>query len=111
MGDIITEVANRRLAIPCLSGSEPLELLLEIGLEKLYKDYEFIFTESQVCNANTLKSKDKYQKLAEVFFFLFFFYILHNFIFIKFIVKLMIIRKTANRLYVMYENLCTLLFR
>ncbi|XP_075148015.1 zwilch kinetochore protein [Haematobia irritans] len=57
LAEIITEVANRRLAIPCLSGSEPLELLLEIGLEKLYKDYEYIFVQSKICSANDLKNK------------------------------------------------------
>jgi len=41
--------------MPCLSGAEPLELLLEIGLEKLYKDYEFIYTESKLCSTNLLK--------------------------------------------------------
>lgn len=50
-------MANRRLAIPRLSGSEPLELLLEIGLEKLYKDYEYIFVESKICSAYYLKNK------------------------------------------------------
>ncbi|XP_030369345.1 protein zwilch [Scaptodrosophila lebanonensis] len=56
LAEIITELANRRLAIPCLSGSEPMELLLEIGLEKMYKDYEFIYTESKVCSANLLRN-------------------------------------------------------
>ncbi|XP_067627644.1 protein zwilch isoform X2 [Eurosta solidaginis] len=56
LAEIITEVANRRLAIPCLTGTEPLELLLEIGMEKLYKDYELIFDESKICSANDLKS-------------------------------------------------------
>uniref|UniRef100_A0A6P4E764 Protein zwilch n=1 Tax=Drosophila rhopaloa TaxID=1041015 RepID=A0A6P4E764_DRORH len=55
LAKIITELANRRLAMPCLSGAEPLELLLEIGLEKLYKDYEFIYTESKMCSTNLLK--------------------------------------------------------
>lgn len=41
--------------MPCLSGAEPLELLLEIGLEKVYKDYEFIYTESKMCSTNMLK--------------------------------------------------------
>lgn len=57
MAEIITELANHRLAIPCLSGSEPLELLLEIGLEKLYKDYEYVFVESKICSVNDLKHK------------------------------------------------------
>ncbi|XP_017122824.1 protein zwilch [Drosophila elegans] len=55
LAKLITELANRRLAMPCLSGAEPLELLLEIGLEKLYKDYEFIYTESKMCSTNLLK--------------------------------------------------------
>ncbi|KAH8232384.1 hypothetical protein KR032_005345, partial [Drosophila birchii] len=55
LAEIIKELANRRLAMPCLSGAEPLELLLEIGLEKVYKDYEFIYTESKMCSTNLLK--------------------------------------------------------
>ncbi|KAI9584467.1 protein zwilch [Glossina fuscipes] len=57
LAEIITEISNRRLAIPCLTGSEPLELLLEIGLEKLYKDYEYIFVESKICSSNDLRNK------------------------------------------------------
>ncbi|XP_022216029.2 protein zwilch isoform X2 [Drosophila obscura] len=56
LAEIITELANRRLAIPCLSGAEALELLLEVGLEKVYKDYEFIYTESKMCSTNLLKA-------------------------------------------------------
>ncbi|EDV90806.1 protein zwilch [Drosophila grimshawi] len=56
LAEIISNLANSRLAMPCLSGAEPLELLLEIGLEKAYKDYEFIFTESKVCSTSLLKS-------------------------------------------------------
>ncbi|KAL7729310.1 hypothetical protein ACLKA6_008888 [Drosophila palustris] len=55
LAEIISNLANSRLAMPCLSGAEPLELLLEIGLEKVYKDYEFIFTESKVCSISLLK--------------------------------------------------------
>lgn len=47
-------MSERRLAIPCLTGSEPLELLLEIGLEKLTKDYEYIFSESKICSVDDL---------------------------------------------------------
>ncbi|XP_033150144.1 protein zwilch isoform X2 [Drosophila busckii] len=54
LAEIITNLANSRLAMPCLSGAEPLELLLEIGLEKIYKDYEFIFTESKLCSLKEL---------------------------------------------------------
>ncbi|XP_055681844.1 protein zwilch [Lutzomyia longipalpis] len=46
---LIDAVAHKELSIPCLIGSEPLELLLEIGLEKARKDYEYIFTESKIC--------------------------------------------------------------
>ncbi|XP_055849797.1 protein zwilch [Episyrphus balteatus] len=56
LAEIINEVSQQRLAIPCLTGSEPLELLLEIGLEKLFKDYEFIFTECKMCSSNDLKA-------------------------------------------------------
>lgn len=56
LAEIINEVSQQRLAIPCLSGSEPLELLLEIGLEKLFKDYEFIFTECKMCSSKDLKA-------------------------------------------------------
>ncbi|KAH8406447.1 hypothetical protein KR215_000917 [Drosophila sulfurigaster] len=55
LAEIISNLANSRLAMPCLSGAEPLELLLEIGLEKVYKDYEFIFTESKICSSSLLK--------------------------------------------------------
>ncbi|KAH8407071.1 hypothetical protein KR222_005683, partial [Zaprionus bogoriensis] len=56
LAEIISNLANSRLAMPCLSGAEPLELLLEIGLEKVGKDYEFIFTESKVCGTNLLRA-------------------------------------------------------
>ncbi|XP_001357566.4 protein zwilch [Drosophila pseudoobscura] len=59
LAEIITELANRRLAIPCLSGAEALELLLEVGLEKVYKDYEFIYTESKMCSTNLLKESSE----------------------------------------------------
>ncbi|XP_030564056.1 protein zwilch [Drosophila novamexicana] len=59
LAEIISNLANSRLAMPCLSGAEPLELLLEIGLEKVYKDYEFIFTESKVCSTSLLKSSSE----------------------------------------------------
>ncbi|EDW82989.2 uncharacterized protein Dwil_GK22553 [Drosophila willistoni] len=55
LAEIIRELVNRRLAIPCLNGAEPLELLFEIGLDKVYKDYEFIYTESKVCSSSLLK--------------------------------------------------------
>ncbi|XP_055381270.1 protein zwilch isoform X2 [Condylostylus longicornis] len=55
LAKIIREVAQRRLAIPCLTGTEPLELLLEIGLEKLQKDYEYILIESKICGLTDLQ--------------------------------------------------------
>lgn len=54
LAELIREISQQRLAVPCLTGSEPLELLLEIGLEKTTKDYEFIFTESKTCSAKDL---------------------------------------------------------
>lgn len=57
LSELIREISDQRLAIPRLVGSEPLELLLEIGLEKLRKDYELIFTESKLCSAEELRVK------------------------------------------------------
>lgn len=54
LAELIREISQQRLAVPCLTGSEPLELLLEIGLEKATKDYEFMFTESKTCSAKDL---------------------------------------------------------
>lgn len=53
---LIRDISDHRLAIPRLSGSEPLELLLEIGLEKMNKNYEFIFTESKLCTTDELRA-------------------------------------------------------
>lgn len=49
MGELIRELTHQRLAIPHLTSTEPMELLLEIGLEKVMKDYEYIFNESKIC--------------------------------------------------------------
>ncbi|KAH8272083.1 hypothetical protein KR026_002862, partial [Drosophila bipectinata] len=59
LAEIITELSNRRLAMPCLSGAEPLELLLEIGLEKVLKDYEFIYSESKLCSTHLLRDTNE----------------------------------------------------
>lgn len=53
---LIREVSEHRIAIPKLNGSEPLELLIEIGIEKVGKDYEFIFSESKLCSGEELRS-------------------------------------------------------
>lgn len=55
LGELIRDLAEKRHAFPVLTGSEPLELLLEIGLEKTMRDYNFIFEESRICSANDLK--------------------------------------------------------
>jgi protein zwilch len=49
MGELIRELSHQRLAIPHLTSTEPMELLLEIGLEKVMRDYEYIFSESKIC--------------------------------------------------------------
>lgn len=54
LAELIREISQKRLAVPCLTGAEPLELLLEIGLEKANKDYEYIFTESKICSPKDL---------------------------------------------------------
>ncbi|XP_037027581.1 protein zwilch [Bradysia coprophila] len=48
LASLIRDISEKR-NIPRLSGSEPLEILLEIGLQKVSKDYEYIFSESKVC--------------------------------------------------------------
>lgn len=59
LGELIRDISERRIAIPHLTGSQPLELLLEIGVEKIMRDYEFIFVESQICGASALKANFK----------------------------------------------------
>lgn len=54
LAELIREISQHRISIPSLTGTEPLELLLEIGLEKLGKDYEYIFSESKICGSNEL---------------------------------------------------------
>lgn len=49
MGELIRELTHQRLAIPHLTSTEPMELLLEIGIEKVMRDYEYIFSESKIC--------------------------------------------------------------
>lgn len=49
LAELIREISQQRLAIPHLTSTEPLELLLEIGIEKVMKDYEYIFSESKIC--------------------------------------------------------------
>lgn len=51
----VFDLSEKRMAIPRLNGSEPLELLLEIGIEKVGRDYDFIFAESELCCAEDLK--------------------------------------------------------
>lgn len=55
LSELIRELSQQRLAIPHLVGAEPLELLLEIGIEKLLKDYEFILSESRICQLSKMK--------------------------------------------------------
>lgn len=61
LGELIRELCLQRLAIPHLVGTEPLELLLEIGIEMLMKDYEFIFSESKICKLSDVSFGSKAQ--------------------------------------------------
>lgn len=56
LAELIVQISQNRVAVPCLAGAEPLELLLEIGLEKAAKDYEYIFVESKICSVKDLDS-------------------------------------------------------
>lgn len=64
LAQLIRDVSDHRVAIPRLSGSEPLELLLEIGLEKMNKNYEYIFMESKLCTADGLRADKRYTESA-----------------------------------------------
>lgn len=64
LAELIRELCQQRLAIPNLTGTEPLELLLEIGIEKLMKDYEFIFCAGKICKLSDMKSNDKKEAAA-----------------------------------------------
>ncbi|XP_031631660.1 protein zwilch [Contarinia nasturtii] len=59
LAHLIRDVSDHRIAIPRLNGTEPLELLLEIGMEKLNKDYEYIFVEGKLCSAEDLRVDKK----------------------------------------------------
>lgn len=61
---LIDAIAHKELSIPCLIGSEPLELLLEIGIEKARKDYEYIFANSKICFPEELQLRAEYVVLA-----------------------------------------------
>ncbi|KAJ6635592.1 Protein zwilch [Pseudolycoriella hygida] len=56
LAGLIRDVSEKR-NIPRLSGSEPLEILLEIGLQKIRNDYEHIFTESKICSSAGFQAK------------------------------------------------------
>lgn len=53
-GELIRELCLQRLAVPHLVSTEPLELLLEVGIEKLMKDFEFILSESKICKLSEM---------------------------------------------------------
>lgn len=59
---LIREISESRLTNLCLSGTEPLELLLEIGLEKVEKDYAFIFVRSKTTTAQNLINSSEFYK-------------------------------------------------
>lgn len=59
LSELIRELCQQRLAIPHLVGTEPLELLLEIGMEKIMKDFEFILSEGKICKLSNFTFKGK----------------------------------------------------
>lgn len=59
LAELIRGVSNRELACPHLIGTEPLELLFEIGAEKLMRDVEFIFKQSRIGNIKDLNITGK----------------------------------------------------
>lgn len=59
LGELIRELCQQRLAIPNLQGTQPLELLLEIGIEKLSKDFEFIYSKGRICQLDNVQFGEK----------------------------------------------------
>lgn len=55
LSELIRDLSFQRLATPHLVGTEPLELLFEIGVEKLTEDFDYIFTQSKIGNINELE--------------------------------------------------------
>lgn len=56
LGELIHDIGQQRIAIPQLIGCQPLELLLEIGIEKVTHDFEFIFSSACICQSAELKA-------------------------------------------------------
>lgn len=59
LATLIREISAGRLTNLCLSGTQPLELLLEIGLEKVEKDYAFIFVRSNTTTQQELEASSR----------------------------------------------------
>lgn len=59
LASLIRETSEKRF-IPRLSGTDPLEILLEIGLQKVSKDYEHILTESRICTSDGFQTFMRY---------------------------------------------------
>lgn len=64
---LIRELSQQRLAVPSLKGTEPLELLLEIGLEKISKDFEYIFTKAKLCGSKDLDVVHEKSYVSDIF--------------------------------------------
>lgn len=62
LATLIKEISEGRLTNLCLSGTDPLELLLEIGMEKVEKDYEHIFIRSKTTTVQDLHSCSNFYK-------------------------------------------------
>lgn len=55
LAKLINEISQQRIGIPHLTNFDIYQMLLEIGFEKLTKEYEIIFTDGKICNINELK--------------------------------------------------------
>ncbi|GLV45245.1 zwilch [Carabus blaptoides fortunei] len=54
MAHMIRGVKAGKMAVPLLSGTQPIEMLIDIGLEKLKKDFAYIFTHGNIVSFDEL---------------------------------------------------------
>lgn len=52
MAQMIRDIMARRPAVASLTGTQPIEILVDIGLQKLQKDYNYICSEFDITTAH-----------------------------------------------------------
>lgn len=59
MAQMIRDIMARRPAMACLTGTQPIEILVDIGLQKLQKDFNYICSEFDITSAHKFNDKFK----------------------------------------------------